>query len=256
MSLGLRSKRVGILNNSCHKVILMATVTTKREGFAALRRLLKDPEATDEVFVVIRGFSGKSFENEYQRFLRSETGLDILAEPTELLDVLKSDFTQYDLGSFAALYTRFLRLEGLSADGLVDASDPTQEVFDEPSRAKFARRQRDQHDLWHTLTQYGRDELGELCLLAFTYAQTGNRGIAVIVFFGTLKYRKLMGNKVFKAVYEAYLHGKSCEWLPAVKWEDMLSLSVEEVRVRLKVQEPQVYWECRGGVRFPSLTPA
>ena len=234
----------------------MATVTTKREGLAALRRLLKDPEATDDVFVVIRGFSGNSFENEYQRFLRSDTGLVILAEPTELLDVLKSDLTKYDSGSFAALYARFLRLEGLSADGLVDASDPTQEVFDEPSRAKFGRRQRDQHDLWHTLTQYGRDELGELCLLAFTYAQTGNRGIALIVFFGTLKYRKLMGNKVFKAVYEAYRHGKSCEWLPAVKWEDMLSLPVEEVRARLKVQEPQVYWDCRGGVRFPSLTPA
>lgn len=233
----------------------MAAKTSIREALQALRRLLRDPEATDEVFTVIRGFSGNSFEKEFQRFARSESGRRILENEQELLAVLKSDLSPHPTNSLAGTYSRFLRLEGLSADGLVDASDPTQEVFDEPMRAKFGRRQRDQHDLWHTVTQYGRDELGELCLLAFTYAQTGNRGIGIIVFFGTLKYRKTLGNKVFKAVREGYRIGKTCAWLPGVVWEDMLSLPINDVRQRLKLKEPKIYWESRGGERFASLRP-
>ncbi|MGB0189328.1 MAG: Coq4 family protein [Aequoribacter sp.] len=233
----------------------MAAKTTIKEALQALRRLLRDPEATDEVFTVIRGFSGNSFEKEFQRFVRSESGQQILANKQELLDVLKSDFSQYPTNSLGGTYSRFLRLEGLSADGLVDASDPTQEVFDEPMRAKFGRRQRDQHDLWHTVTQYGRDELGELCLLAFTYAQTGNRGIGLIVFFGALKYRKLIGNKVFQAIREGYRNGKRCAWLPGAVWEELLALPVEEVRQKLKLPEPTTYWACRGGERFASLQP-
>jgi ubiquinone biosynthesis protein COQ4 len=233
----------------------MATNTTIREGLKALSRLLRDPEATDEVFTVVRGFSGNSFEREFQRFLMAESGEKILAQEQELLDVLKSDLSQHSANSLAGTYARFLRLEGLSADGLVEASDPTQEVFDEPQRAKFGRRQRDQHDLWHTVTQYGRDELGELCLLAFTYAQTCNRGIGIIVFFGTLKYRKILGNKVFKAVLEGYRNGKRCAWLPGVVWEDLLSLPIDDVRAQLEVSDPTTYWACRGGARFASLLP-
>ena len=216
---------------------------------------MRDPEATDEVFTIIRGFSGNSFEREFQRFVRSESGQQILDHEQELLDALKSDLSHHAPNSLAGTYSRFLRLEGLSADGLVDASDPTQEVFDEPKRAKFGRRQRDQHDLWHTVTQYGRDELGELCLLAFTYAQTGNRGIGLIVFFGTLKYRKTIGNKVFKAVREGYRNGKRCAWLPGVVWEDLLALPIDEARRRLSLPEPTIYWACRGGERFASLLP-
>ncbi len=233
----------------------MAPKTSVKEALQALRRLLQNPEATDEVFTVIRGFSGNSFEKEFQRFVRSESGQQILDAEQELLDVLKSDLSQCQLNSLAGTYSRFLRLEGLTADGLVDASDPTQEVFDEPMRAKFGRRQRDQHDLWHTVTQYGRDELGELCLLAFTFAQTGNRGIGLIVLFGTLKYRKIIGNKAFKAVREGYRNGKRCAWLPGVVWEDLLALPIDQVRAQLKLAEPSTYWACRGGERFASLIP-
>ena len=43
------------------------------------------------------------------------------------------------------------------------------------------------HDLWHVVTGYGRDELGEACLLAFTYAQNKNRGVGFIAFVGCFK---------------------------------------------------------------------
>ena len=53
--------------------------------------------------------------------------------------------------------------------------------------AWFFRRVRDLHDLWHVLTGYGRDPLGEVCLLAFTYAQTRLTGLGAIAFLGTFR---------------------------------------------------------------------
>ena len=43
------------------------------------------------------------------------------------------------------------------------------------------------HDLWHVTTGYGRDALGELSLLAFTYAQEQNRGIGAIALIWLLE---------------------------------------------------------------------
>ena len=223
------------------------------KALGALRRLVKNPEATEEVFTIIRALSGQSFEREFKRFETLEQSQVLLNADRELLSYLVEDAAEWPPGSFGALYRRFLQLEGLSADGLVQASESENQVIEEPRRAKFGRRQRDQHDLWHTLTEYGRDELGELCLLAFTYAQTGNRGIAAIVVVGALKLRPYFGWRVFKAIKQAYRHGKEAEWLPGQIWEHLLTQPTADVRTLLQIQEPTVYWELRGGERFPSL---
>ena len=75
-----------------------------------------------------------------------------------------------------------MRAGGIDAQGLVDASEEadrrTGEVPLDADRDWFYARLRDMHDLWHVLTGYGRDLAGEATLLAFTHAQTRNRGIA------------------------------------------------------------------------------
>ena len=60
------------------------------------------------------------------------------------------------------------------------------------------------HDLWHVTTGYGRDALGELSLLAFTYAQEQNRGIGAIALYGYWKvgreFQTLILEKLFVRV--------------------------------------------------------
>ncbi len=46
--------------------------------------------------------------------------------------------------------------------------------------AWMGRRTRDVHDIWHILSGYHRDGLGEACLVAFSYAQTKGLGWALI----------------------------------------------------------------------------
>ena len=95
------------------------------------------------------------------------------------------------------------------------------------------------------MTQYGRDELGEACLLAFTYAQTKNRGVGVICLAGCFKLSEYYGFGVFKAAWQAYRDGKRAAWLPGQDWEALLRLPIHEVRQTLGIREPQDYQALR-----------
>lgn len=214
----------------------------------ALRRLIADPEQTQEVFTVIRALSGPALQDSYIRFADTEVGQRILREDIDLLDTLQ------DQESLAALpantlgrhYLNFVTSQNISADGLVEASEDGEFNQLEGGIKRFGMRQRDMHDLWHTLTQYGRDELGEVCLLAFTYAQTKNRGVGVICLTGCLKLVEHYGMGVFKAAWHAYRDGKKAAWLPAQDWEHLLSLPIDQVRQTLHLQAPEEYRELQG----------
>ena len=120
----------------------------------------------------------------------------------------------------------------------------------------YGSRVRDQHDLWHVLTGYGRDPLGELCLLAFSYAQTGTLGIGFIVAMATFSMSREISSQypIRQAVWEGYRLGKRAKWLPGTEWEDMLSMPLDQLRTKLRVGKPVIYRETLN--QFASDHPA
>ena len=210
----------------------------------ALKNLINDPEKTDQVFVVIKAMSGNSLEKTFVRFSKTETGRKILSENRNLLSTLvdRESLQTHDAETLGHAYLGFVEREQLSADGLVEASQ-LEDKIEEPTFRLFGERMRDQHDLWHVTTGYGRDTFGEACLLAFTYAQTGNRGLGIIALAGMLKLQKALGSGVRKAMWQAYKAGKRAAWLPQQDWETLLSQPLEEVRQQLRIAPPEVYRE-------------
>jgi len=99
--------------------------------------------------------------------------------------------------------------EKLSAEGLVQASENWEDDPVPPDVGLFRSRMRELHDLSHVVTGYGRDPLGELCLLTFTYRQFGNLGRLLIVAMAWSQIPR-PGRA---AVFEAWRNGKSCGWL-------------------------------------------
>ena len=217
-------------------------------AWRALRDLLRDPEDTAKVFVILRALTGKSILRGYNRFAATPTGAQLLAEQRSLLDTLsdREALRAMPEGSLGRAYLQFVEQENLSADGLVDASVSETDGYDEGSPiAYYSQRIRDMHDLWHVTTDYGRDTLGELCLLGFTYAQTSSPGLALIIAAGTLKHMRILGSDVIKAVRYGYQNGKRANWLPAEIWEELLPLPLNTVRQRLNVAAPEVYPQLR-----------
>lgn len=208
------------------------------EAWRGVRALIRDPEDTAQVFRVIRALAGGGQERLFQRFLRSEHGAAILARERELIDVLsdRGALSALPPGSLGRCYLAFTERESLTAEGLVDASarpDPEPAVPC-PIRARFGARLRDSHDLWHVVTGYGRDLLGESALLAFTWRQTRNRGIGFIVAVAYLQADRSLPQER-SMIRDGLRRAKSAAWLPGADWEALLPRSLDDVRGRLSL---------------------
>lgn len=211
----------------------------------AVKKLLKDPEATEQVFVIIRALSGDAIERGYRRFVSTPNAAKILSAPSSLLSCLsdRDALRQMPEGSLGRTYLSFMEQGNITAEGLKDASETAGQAapLGDSGIETYALRLRDQHDLWHVVTGFGRDVAGEACLLAFTYAQTKNRGIGFIAFIGALKLKKVFGSRFISSMWQAYQMGRRTQWMPAQHWESLLSEPLDEVRVELGVSQPDQY---------------
>lgn len=208
-----------------------------------VRELIADPDDTKKVFEVLATMRGKSLQRIYKRFKATKTGEQILRQRTELLDTLNDHTYLMSLRpeSVAQEYLVFLETAKLESGGLVHASEDYYENVEDAELLLFMRRNRDSHDLWHTLTQYGRDTLGESCLLAFTYAQTKNPGIRLILLLSSVRLYRQYGQGTWAALWRAYIDGKRASWLIAQPYEEILPMNVDQIRVMLSIPEPNAY---------------
>ncbi len=227
--------------------MIQASRPRKMQPIVAIRamaKLLKNPEATEEVFVILRALSGDAIGKGYRRFITTPQAREILDSETSLLEVLgdRDGLRGLPEGSLGQRYLAFMEAGNITAEGLKDASEGEDlQRLENPDMETYALRLRDQHDLWHVTTGFGRDVAGEACLLAFTYAQTKNRGIGFIGAMGALKLRKVFGSQFFSSMWQAYQMGRRTSWLPAQRWEQLLALPLEEVRAKLGVEAPTRY---------------
>jgi ubiquinone biosynthesis protein COQ4 len=211
------------------------------EAVAALRRLVADPEQTEEVFVIMRALSGNALADGHARFAKTPLGAAALRAERDLLDTLcdRAALRRLPEGSLGRAYLDFVERAGIDAEGLVDASEATAKDYGDltESEGRYARRLRDQHDLWHVLTGYSTQPYGEVCVVSFSYPQTKNLGFAAIALIGALKIAKESGSRqIFRDAWQAYRRGRHAAWLPGEDWESLLARPLEEVRARLHIE--------------------
>jgi ubiquinone biosynthesis protein COQ4 len=215
----------------------------------ALRSLLKDPQDTRQVALLTSALRGRSGVMQYNKFKASPVGAKILAEKRRLGEVLDNHayLTTLPENTLGRCYLAFMAEENLSAKGLKDLTAEANLKGASEEAHIFMDRTRDLHDLYHVIAGYGRDEIGEICVLAFSYPQQRLRSYAVIAVFGALNFsRRLHQHKigavgVFRAVLQAYKHGKIASWLPGEDIEPMLTEDIDALRRRLNIGCPDKY---------------
>ena len=218
----------------------------KRQWARALRALavlLADNEDTARVFEIMRALNGSVAQRNYQRLLVTAEGGRIAYERVEFARRLMDPAFLDGLpeGSVGAAYRSFVRGEQLSAADLVKVSQEGLSRVDDPHPyAWMGRRTRDVHDIWHVLTGYGRDALGEACLVAFSYAQTKGLGWAIIALGAAFRGRG-KGQPYRRAILQGYLRGRRAAWLLAEDYEQLLREPLESARRRLGLTAPTVY---------------
>ena len=213
----------------------------------AFRALLRDKEDTAQVFEIMRALNGRSTARGYNRLLHTRGGGRLAYEREELIEHLDDDvaMSAYPAGSVGAAYLAWRTAEGLSAEGLAQESRRGLDLSKLETRhpyAWFGRRIRDVHDLWHILSGYGRDSLGESCLVAFSYAQTRGPGWALIAIGAALNAKRLGGGRQHvAAIWEGYQRGRRANWLLAEEYRTILAEPVQAARARLGITSPVRY---------------
>ncbi|MGD0192081.1 MAG: Coq4 family protein [Rhizomicrobium sp.] len=220
--------------------------STRQWGAAlkALRRLLSDKDDTGQVFEIMRALNGNANAKNYRRLLETQGGGRIAYEHIELAPKLMDSawLDSFAAGTVGAAYRDFVRRENLSAEGLAEISRHCQARVEESHPyAWFGRRMRDSHDLWHILSGYHRDGLGEACLVAFSYAQTRGLGWALIALGAT--WRALAGGHVTqaRAIWQGYRRGLAAKWLPGEDYVQLMGEPLDAARRRLNITPATIY---------------
>lgn len=233
------------------------------EAFKALRALLRDKEDTAQVFRIVDALGGPAFAKLYRRFRQNPGALGLLGRERSLCDVLSDRAYLGSLpeGSLGRAYLAFVEREQLTADGLVAASEEGQpnRLVEDPLMRRFGERLRDSHDLYHVLGQYGRDGMGEVCVLAFTHGISGNPGLLLVILGGIHKFRQELPNQpIMGMAWQAWKIGRAATFLPAADWEALLPLPINEVRRQLNIGTPTLYHASglMGSEAVPMAVPA
>ena len=218
----------------------------------ALRRLMSDKDDTGQVFEIMGALNGGSTARNYRRLLTTPRGGRLAYERLELASQLMDDvwLNGFAPGTVGAAYREFVRGENLSAQGLVDISAQIngRNLILHP-HAWMGRRTRDSHDIWHVLSGYHRDALGEACLVAFSYAQTGSLGWAVIALGAALRRRSDPQHPYTRAIWQGYRRGKAAKWLPGEDYVELFAEPLDAARRRLNITPPTIYDAIPGPAR-------
>ena len=146
-----------------------------------LRALLADPDDTDHAISLIYALGRREFERNFQRFAASAAGAR--CSPSARRCSRRSRIARRSRacpeGSLGRAYLDYLERNGFAPDGLLEVQNRVQARWEreegmpplDPLRAWYRDRTILMHDLFHVLTDYGTDELGEGTLLAFSLAQ-------------------------------------------------------------------------------------
>jgi ubiquinone biosynthesis protein COQ4 len=216
------------------------------EALRAFRLLVADKEDTVQVFKIVRALAGRALLDGYLRFLKTPEGGRQAYLAGELADKLQDRewLAQFAPGTVGAGYRDFIARRQLSAYGLADESRKLGEPDIDSAHpiAWFARRGRDVHDLWHVLTGYGTDALGEACVISFTYPQTRNRAIGFLAAAATFELsRSARRSGYAKAAWQAYRNGRTAKWLMPLDYDSLMAEPLETARERLNIKRPTAY---------------
>jgi ubiquinone biosynthesis protein COQ4 len=225
------------------------------------RKLIADKEDTEQVFHIIAALRGRKFRTIASKFWHSEKGQRILASNQRLIDVLDDHDTIKKLpaGTVGRAYVDFMEREGLSAAGLeaeyakfTDAGVRFEDGID-----RYGDRLRDTHDMLHVLTGYGRDALGEQCVLAFTYAQNRNLGVGFIAYAGgfELKRRVAPSAPIMAAIREGHRIGNAAQNIVHEDIAELLKEPLADARERLGIGTPVIYRKAHEVMRSGGVDP-
>jgi ubiquinone biosynthesis protein COQ4 len=210
---------------------------------AAKKLFVDNPKDTRQFFIIAK-LNLPSCRRGYHRLLKTKEGGRIAYNRLELVDVLMKALNEVDYSenTVGYAYKRFMQSGRFSAKKLEEISrTEIISLNDKHPYSWMYRYERDVHDIWHVLTGYDQNTMGEACLFFFSYAQLKGLGYLYLMFIALLNAIKIRQFYVIPMFFEAYKIGRSCKWLYLENYELLLNEDLKKARERLNITTPNLY---------------
>jgi ubiquinone biosynthesis protein COQ4 len=220
-----------------------------RSAVSHFRVLGGDKERTREAFHVFEALPWVGMAGAACKFLSTEQGKAVFSGEPFLPAILDDHAALRRLprGSLAHAYCDHMESEQLSAAGLIAEYEAWRgdRVRLDDKVEWYADRLRDTHDLLHVLSGFGRDALGEQCVLAMVFKQRPSIGHLFVGYAGAAltKLDSHWKVPVLRSVFEARQIGKACLPIAEQPITELLAMPLEAVRKKLKMRPAHYYHE-------------
>ncbi len=210
-----------------------------KEAAKLSKVLLKDHTKTQYIFALAHAVNGPRLKKLYDKLLETAEGGEIACKLPEFTDL----YGTLDTCSENTVGNVLINELPFSLETLTKLSQRGRKNRDWINSKHpymwMARRYRDTHDLFHTLTGYKTDTLGEVAMLAFSYAQQGlpSWGILLLIGFVKVRFHPLK----LAAIAEGYYRGKKAKWILGENFETMIHEDLEECKKRLNIPKARIY---------------
>ncbi len=196
--------------------------------------MLRSPESTESVFDIEDGLRHvKATELILDHVMKSKGVPEMIAERYLAPPPDIESLDKYPDGSLGKAYARHILDRGFDPDYFrkIEVKDDVDYVL---------LRIRQTHDIWHVITGFGTDRIGELGLKGVELAQLRRPMAGVITTGGVLRYLfkdpDELGH-VLWAIAHGYRLGCRAGPLLAQKWEEHWDRPLAQWRARLKITE-------------------
>lgn len=213
--------------------------TNFRLAFKTYKRWLRDPTGPVAPLLVLnfaRYVVSPSLKKNYKKLLSTTEGKQVCLNSEEISEYTK-DLNARPAGSVGNEYFKLFPPDNSLKGNLKRISSRGKEhrewIENQHPYSWLARRYRDTHDIWHVLTGFPPDDIGEMRLGMFTYAQTGAINWLMLAFgFLTVNGINL---KHIRMMMEAYIMGKRAKYLLMENYDKLLSEDLTTARLRLNI---------------------
>lgn len=212
--------------------------------FYSLMKVIRDPNETSHGARLVMTVDRHQFERNYQRFCGEAEGQRILDGAPCLFERLtdREALAALPDGSVGRIFLDYMVREDISTEALDAEVEPVEREILAPDaqRKRFNKHLRASHDLWHVLTGYHRDILGELQLLTFSHKQNHSPAFRLLSFLSRHSAKKKIP-ELPGLLDLARERGSRTVWLPVADWGTLLGRPIEEVRETLGMGAPPKY---------------
>ncbi len=202
----------------------------------SLMRLVRDPSRLEEVFEMSKALDDTNRITPVVERLTRDPELARAFDERHRLRVDLVELRALPEGTLGRVFA-----EHMVAMNLDPSAIPALPVTDRNSF--FRAHLYDTHDVWHAVTGFGNDIVGELGLQGFYLAQIAGPLPSILLATGFLRvaiFDQSLGEPLMDAIARGWRMGKSARPLFGIHWDELFPLPLGEVRQRLGIDPEDV----------------